>query len=643
MAFRSPGSRTSPRVPKQTVAEGPIFDFTLVIEKTKPEDWKKRIAALQTLISEIPTEDNQGGDAGSDDPWYRSAPTLRHLAIPVSDLLTDARSTVVKRTCESMSELFSRCGSDARYLLKDLMPAVCQVHASTVQVIRNYVQELILETLPKVPCKMTMPVWLDRLKHDKSRTAREACSLYLASSMAIWGAARDDSFEHENSGYLTREIYLQVGSTLVRTLRDPSPLVRQNCKKGLSVLAAQNRDVLNELIADKSLTRDMRTIKLLQRLQAGEQGIGDDMSVSSRRSTRSRGGASVASAPVYRGGGSSSRSVRSTRRMGAPPRARRRSMGGGIGESGPVPTTIGVRSPRSGAGGSSSSGAMGPPRRVVNGASSSSSTRSMQTVAKPKPASLSPAIPTREPASPGGMALSTPTQKLLGTTAEAATPVTPLDHELEMTSSKNGDGTEEELVELLKHTTTAAPATPNKSFDSTETDVSVLRPIANAEELRLQAKSRTMLGAKTKSRRSSILLDRLLRSASKFDPDDANHQSTSTAGGGGTAGCDPERLAGSLMGLDVADLDEFGQMPFHTKIAYELVEAHKLHIDQVMETLKVEMDALKDFELVLLEQGPVRPTEEEVVEYFESLGLCLEQRKKAGAILQKKMDRISQG
>ena len=83
------------------------------------------------------------------------------------------------------------------------------------------------------------------------------------------------------------------------------------------------------------------------------------------------------------------------------------------------------------------------------------------------------------------------------------------------------------------------------------------------------------------------------------------------------------------------------------------LEAHKLHVDQVMETLKVEMDALKDFGLIVLmdeqhnnntnEQQGSRPTEEEVVEYFESLGLCLEQRKKAGSIMQKKMYRSSQG
>jgi hypothetical protein len=62
-----------------------------------------------------------------------------------------------------------------------------------------------------------------------------------------------------------------------------------------------------------------------------------------------------------------------------------------------------------------------------------------------------------------------------------------------------------------------------------------------------------------------------------------------------------------------------------------------------METLKVEMDALKEFELILLEQGPRRPNEEEVLVYFEALGVCLDQRTKAGKRLQKEMDRISSG
>jgi hypothetical protein len=77
-------------------------------------------------------------------------------------------------------------------------------------------------------------------------------------------------------------------------------------------------------------------------------------------------------------------------------------------------------------------------------------------------------------------------------------------------------------------------------------------------------------------------------------------------------------------------------------IAHQLLEAHKTHVDQIMETLKIEMDALKDFEQVLLQDGS-RPTEEEVLDYFESVGLCLDQRTTVGNILRRNMDRISKG
>ena len=621
MAYRSPGPRPSPRIPKHHIPDGPIQEFTTIIEKSIAEDWQKRTSALETLVSRIPSDRNNLDDYH--DHWYSSAPTLRHLAIPLSELLKDARSRVVKRTCMSLNEMFSKCGSDARYLLKDLMPHICQIHACTVQVIRNYVQDMLLETLPKFPCKMTMPVWLDRLKHDKSRTVREACAMYLTVAMTLWGAADDDDFESENSGYLSREIYLQVGIMLVKTLGDPSPIARHNSKKGLEVLTSQRRDVLDELINDPRLSRDFRVIKLLKRLQAGETGVGDDASVSSRMSARSRGGVSVASAPMMRS--TYNNTNRSRQAAPPPPRSRR------------IPTTIGVASPRSGRPHSHShshshtnnNGTMGPPRRVANGISSSSHSHSSTIKTKNEPlVPTSPSTPTRAPASPSEILLSTPTQQLLGrgvgviTENKIATPMTPLDYEVERNYSNDDDEEEAQII------------SPNRSFDSTGTDVSVLRPIANAEELRQKAKTRTI------SRRSSILLQgRLLRSSSKFKvtADDTmeegmiiNHHNSSTINEVIESSITSGLTNVNDMSLDLAHLDEneisdHPGLPDHIKIAHELLEAHKLHIDQVMETLKVEMDALKDFELILLEQGPVRPTEEEIVEYFESVGLCLKQ------------------
>lgn len=81
--------------------------------------------------------------------------------------------------------------------------------------------------------------------------------------------------------------------------------------------------------------------------------------------------------------------------------------------------------------------------------------------------------------------------------------------------------------------------------------------------------------------------------------------------------------------------------PEHMVIAIRLLRAHKAHVDQIMETLKIEMDVLRDFDRLLEEPG--RPTDEEVLDYFESVGLCLEQRVQAGAGLQREMDCISRG
>lgn len=623
--FRSPGTRASPRIPKSQVPEGPIHDFTTIIETTAQEDWQKRTAALATLVSTIPPAGPGGGrdgyEAAPEEAWYNSPPTLRHLALPLAELLRDPRSTVVKRTCESLDLLFSRCRADARYLLKDLMVSILQVHAATVQVIRSYVQATVLMAMAVVPCKMAMPIWLDRLKNDKSRTLREACALYLSAALAEW----------TEEGYLTREIYLQVGTALIRALGDSSPAVRANSKRGLEILGTQRGDLLDALADDPELTRDPRVRRLLQRIQAGE-AVGDDsMSVASRSSR-----VSAASAPArgFRAGtGSSSlrnaalTANRISQRRGGPGVTHSGSPPSALPRSG-IPATIGV----------SASPSPENPGRKLPPTRSASSSATIQSRGGPGGGGDGAAA-----AFGIGGSLGPPRRVLTGTAATgivaasngAATLQPSSSTTLAFRSSFDSTPNPPALPSAPSALTTDDGENGNLSFDTAETDVSELQPIASTTELRLVAKSRGM-----NSRRSSLLHDRLLRSSSSNLP--------SSIGS-----LDQELQGMSLNGapIDVANMPADSSeiianhpgLPEHTKIAHELLEAHKVHVDQVMEVLKVEMDALKDFELILLEEGPRRPTEEEVLEYFESLGLCLEQRTKAATIFQKKMDRISMG
>ena len=100
--YRSPGRASTPHKPPLPNG-GPIADFCAVIESTPADQWQLRSAALRTVVDSIPDGAAYAeiGDAG-----YNSPPILRHLSIPVGELLKDARSTVVKRTCESLTRLF---------------------------------------------------------------------------------------------------------------------------------------------------------------------------------------------------------------------------------------------------------------------------------------------------------------------------------------------------------------------------------------------------------------------------------------------------------------------------------------------------------------------------------------------------------
>jgi len=63
-----------------------------------------------------------------------------------------------------------------------------------------------------------------------------------------------------------------------------------------------------------------------------------------------------------------------------------------------------------------------------------------------------------------------------------------------------------------------------------------------------------------------------------------------------------------------------------------------------MDTMRMEMDALKEFEQLLMDESkPTWPTEEGVLDNIESVGLCLDQRTAGSEELQHEMDCISKG
>jgi hypothetical protein len=576
---KSPSAALAGSPHGKQLSDGPIRDLATVIEKTTPEDWIKRTQALASLVATIPS----GSEYVSAEAWYNTPTVLRHLAWPLVELLKDLRSTVVIKTCESCAELFAKCQMDARYLLKDLMPTVLSLHAQTVHIIRQSVQDMVVDAMAVTPCKMVMPIWLDRLKSDKSRTVREGCAMYLGVALNEW----------TEPGYLSLQIWEQVGTALTKALRDPAPTVRQQSKKGLEIINRVQPDVFDRLLENSDLLRDVRVRKTLERIQAGEN-IADDVSVTSYGS---RGGGSVASSRRRGvgggGGGGASSSVTGSRgkltsRSGIDSRPK----------PGPIPMTIGVTtkwnpSPREGR-----TGTLGPPLRMP---------APFQAAIESPPKTERRAEVPRRPVVPVNGTPSPPTPM----TTRAVT---------------------DDIPDIQAS---------NTSFETTDTNESDLPVIATVDELREFAKTQG------DSRRSSTLQERFARSGTHSssnleDIKETNEESGIIEIGNTDVGNEllketTKEKTNNVPPTEVVATSE------HIQIAWALLEAHKKHVDIIMETLKVEMDALKEFEMVMLNKDPLRPTEDEVLEYFESVGLCVAQRAKAGTILQKKMDKISSG
>jgi len=56
-------------------------------------------------------------------------------------------------------------------------------------------------------------------------------------------------------------------------------------------------------------------------------------------------------------------------------------------------------------------------------------------------------------------------------------------------------------------------------------------------------------------------------------------------------------------------------------VGTNILKAHKHHIDKLMETLRMEMDVVQKFERIYQTS-----TEDEILENFESMAVCLDQR-----------------
>lgn len=660
---------------KSHIPEGPVASFTNLILETPSDQWQQRVQALRKLVDSVP----DGARYSSSAAWYNTPPLLRHLAVAIGDLLKDPRSTVVKRTCESLTRLFLKCQSDGRYLFKDLMPVILSVHAQTVQVIRNAVQEMVVDSIPEVPCKMVMPLWMERLKVDKSRTVRDACALYLGQALRNWTA----------DGYLTDEIWVQVGGTLLRSLRDPSPNVRSHAKSALEYMLRTQPACWRRLVDDEDspAAKDPKLLRWLKTL--GEEGGGEteELSVASKFSYNS--------------------DTRYARQPRASPSSRR-----GFGaddmtdysldEALNIPMSIHVNTanmPASSASSSAAAPSSSYPQSRMGTLRVNAPFQQIMESPPPAPPQQSGYRMTQTPPPPSSAAhMGTPPRHPASSSEKHKSPSTFLqtiedqdqsEHEVESASSFPSDLNQHSgfggrgASGQHQHQQSSSPY-PSPHGDITAASSSLSDGggardaaggggggfAANDENPFIASMQELKKHAAQRRSRNSILMKQRFRMSGSAPADSPHHHQRHQYEAAAPAAPAPAPPSSATLATKRSEEENHvpnsasnspasqsqpkqfpssspsassavSSAPEHMVIAIRLLRAHKAHVDQIMETLKIEMDALRDFDRLLEEPG--RPTEEEVLDYFESVGLCLDQRTQAAQQLQREMDRISRG
>ena len=597
--------------------------FKTHIEESPVDEWRTRTIAFEILIASIP-EVRQSAQTVIP-KWYQSAQAVARLANPLSALILDARSTVVKHTCQHIELLVQRCNlhtppnSDVcRYLLRDLFPSVLNLSAQTVNVIRNYAVDMMCKLIPMCRFKSGLPFLLDRLRFDKSRDVREACVRYLKLILQNWCGTNAFSPDSDvPQAYLSKENCMHIGKALAYSLSDPSQTVRMEARQSFELFRGWYPDQWSEILHDPDgvFHKDMKLKKTLldsaSRLDAGRSvnfsSFGDDWTVGTNESRNSD---SVRSSSVIR------QHEAPLHRVG-PPHSR-------------PPGTTGIR---------------GPPLRL--------SDQNPYVKLPPKAEALKGLTP--KASSQFADLLSIPTDDALVTESTDSWDKSrdsihrkqqhqqqPVLKEIRNTAARKIQAAfRGYLARTFIHSTPRPIATivlepssnskspfigiasmksahPKKEFSGDDSIGSILSQfqsssledhgVSLASSYRCDSETTT----KTKSRNSSMLLIKRLQKCG-----------TST----------------SSINHDNAITDQ------HV-IANQLLAAHKAYIDEFMDCLQAEMKLIKNFEEIMKSSRSShcnRPSEEDVISYFESVYQLLDKETHNSNTLRSALVRISQG
>ena len=220
-----------------------VSEFCHLIATTPADQWKKRTAALESLVAVL-SGNNQ----------LLSYEESSQMAIAVSALLRDPRSSVVKLACASLKKLYAEIISPPSNLLFQMVPTILEVAALTSAVIRQQVQDMTKAVMAVCPCVEAIPLILQPLDaSNKSKTVRESCVVYLTCAVSSW----KEALNHENLA--------KVGNQLIASMRDSMPAVRDQARTGVEILRKQFPQQWEQMVKSNCSGRDLKLQKLLEK------------------------------------------------------------------------------------------------------------------------------------------------------------------------------------------------------------------------------------------------------------------------------------------------------------------------------------------------------------------------------------------
>jgi hypothetical protein len=285
-----------------------IDTFISALDALEKDEWRAQTLAFETLVESLPKPGSTSKSVSGIMPWYKSYTALRRLSKPISSVLLNPRSTVVKHCTQHFVFLVQRIrdlnppkADMCKYLLKDLLTPILSMHAQTVKVIRNYAIDMMTILIPLCRFKSGLPVLLEKLRKDKSSEVREGCVKYLNMIVKYWSREGDES--PEETPYLTDNICNHIGNGLARAMMDPTQSVRSEARSAFEHFRCHYPELWNAIVQkpDGIFSKDNRLKKSIMNvaMKADAEGrsvgenpsyeSGDDYDVRTLGSVGSRG------------------------------------------------------------------------------------------------------------------------------------------------------------------------------------------------------------------------------------------------------------------------------------------------------------------------------------------------------------------